>query len=390
MSSKKSRGVRIAGFRVTIDPLLPVVIILIGWLLSVRYFPAYTIGYVEEVNYILGGLASLMLTFSILFHELGHAVAAVKSRLRIDRIHLLLFGGMAELKHRPVTGYQELIIALCGPLASFLLAGVAYGILFFLPLTNSLVSLVLQFVAHINVLLGIFNLIPIFPLDGGRAIRAFLWQMLGRYYQASQLTLNISYVLIGTMFLAGLADLLLVKTGYQLIILLLAAYLSYTVYNGRKELIHKPEFIDLLYRVENQHDFPAMVKQIMSSDETYLRRTILPIVDNQSETLTAVINGGNLHNYSVSENKSPSEISMDEISHIVLEPQLGFYIDLSEADSFDTGIEFNSDFVPVVQNGQFLGLCDANEMRFWLNEKEFYSVHKPYDPDDCIPESYRF
>ncbi|MCH8495852.1 MAG: site-2 protease family protein [Balneolales bacterium] len=388
MSSNKSRGMRIAGFRVTIDPLLPVVIILIGWLLSVRYFPAYTIGYVHEVNYILGGIASLMLTFSILFHELGHAIAAVRARLRIDRIHLLLFGGMAELKHRPVTGFQELIIALCGPLASFLLAGIAYGILFFLPLTNSLISLVLQFVAHINVLLGLFNLIPIFPLDGGRAIRAFLWQMLGRYYQASQVTLYVSYVLIGAMFLIGFADMLLIKSGYQLIILLLAAYLSYTVYNGRKELIHKPEFIDLLYRVENQHNLPETINQIVNSDETYLRRTILPVV-HQDGTLVSVVNGGNLHNYSVSENKSPTALLPHEIEHLIMEPQLGFYIDLSESDSFATRIEYNSDFVPVLQKGQFLGLCDAYEMRFWLNEKEFYSVNKPYDPTDCIPESYR-
>jgi len=286
MTTSGVRGLQIGGLRLTIDPLLPVVIILIGWLLSERYFPPYTIGYLPEVNYFLGGAASVLLTFSILFHELGHATAARISKLGIDRIHLLLFGGMAELKHRPVTAYQELSIAVSGPLASFLLAGLVWSAKSWIDPENTLLIILFQFVVHINVLLAGFNLIPIFPLDGGRAARAFVWLLLGKFHTASVVTLYLSYTLIVLIMLAGIADLTLYSTPYGLLILLLAAYLFYTVSGGKKELTHKPEFVDLLYRLDSPYSLQETVRQIQESDSRYLPRTVLPVLtDNYLQEL---------------------------------------------------------------------------------------------------------
>ena len=383
MSRPQQKGVRVAGFRVTVDPMLPVVIVLIGWLLSDRYFPSYTYGYIPQVNYILGGIASLMLTFSILFHELGHALAAVWSRLSIDRIHLLLFGGMAELKHRPQTGFQELGIALSGPLASLLLGGMVWLAMMVFSGADMLVLVLLQFVVHINILLALFNMIPIFPLDGGRATRAILWQFMGRYHHASITTLYVSYLLIGIIFVAGVTDLFLGITPYGLLLMLLAAYLTYTVYNGKRELVHRPEFVDLLYRLEHPDDIRSTIEQINSSDSRYLPRTTLPVlVENH---LVSVISGTRMHNYLHTQGDSSAD---DGYAELEVPPAAGNYIDLSVAQTYDTQIRYQTDFVPVVQKGYFLGLADANEMRFWLNQKELYDPDKPYDPNDVIPEAY--
>ncbi|MCC5926244.1 MAG: M50 family metallopeptidase [Bacteroidetes bacterium] len=383
MKQSAKKGLRIAGFRVTVDPMLPVVIILIGWLLSDRYFPNYTYGYIPQVNYILGGIASIMLTFSILFHELGHALAAVRARLSIDRIHLLLFGGMAELKHRPQTGFQELGIALSGPLASLILGGTIWLAMVVFSGADQLVLVLLQFVVHINFLLALFNMIPIFPLDGGRATRAILWQLIGRYHSASLSTLYLSYFLISIIFLMGVLDLFFVNSPYALLLMLLAGYLTYTVNNGRKELIHRPEFVDLLYRLENQNDMIATVHQIRGSDSRYLLRTTMPVLHDNK--LVGVVSGNSVHN----EMAVIPEIGLrDVIEKLTVMPALGNYIDLSDPMTYNRDLRFHTDFVPVLQKGYFLGLADANELRFWLNEKEMYDPDKPYDPTDVIPETY--
>ncbi len=345
---------------------MPVVIVVIGWLLSERYFPAYTFGYEPIVNYLLGGAASILLTFSILFHELGHAFTAVRSKLSIERIHLFLFGGMAELKHRPVVPYQELLIAISGPLASLLLAGIIYLFLSFFPFEGTLISLVLTFLVQINVLLALFNLIPIFPLDGGRAIRAFFWYISGYYQKASRATLILSYILVVTIFLAGVADLIWWNSGYQLVLLLLSLYMGYTVLKGKNELIHQPNLQELIFTVDPNPTPVSIVRHIMETNQRFLPRTLIPVLEGAS--IVSIVNGSHLHNAMVFDNLDILEVSEDYLESYFLDVHPGDYIEITEQMSFDPDVRFNADFIPVLEAGRFLGLCDANELRFWLLE----------------------
>lgn len=366
LKSSPSKGIKIAGFRVTVEPLLPVVIVVIGWLLSERYFPTLTLGYHPYINYILGGAASLLLTFSILFHEFGHAIVAVRSNLLIERIHLYLFGGMAELKHRPIFPKQELLVALSGPFASFLLAIIFYLISTQLPPSSTLTRLVFSFLVQINVLLAVFNLIPIFPLDGGRALRAFFWMLTSRYHKASLTTLYVSYVVIGALFITGLLDYLYFHSGYEVILVLLAIYLGYTVWSGRMELNHNPQFHDLIYHVDLEPTAYNIIKQILSSNEQFLTRTIIPVLQNGA--LQHVIRGSYLHNESVLKDVQIQQTPDKVLSHFYSEVFPGDYIDLAVASTFDSDIMYSADFVPVMEDNIFIGLCDANELRFWLME----------------------
>lgn len=364
--SPKNKGIRIAGFRLTVEPMLPLVIIVIGWLLSERYFPQLTIGYYPYLNYILGGVASVMLTFSILFHELGHAIMADRLKLQIERIHLYLFGGMAELKHRPLYPRQELLIALSGPIASLMLSGLFLVIYQYFPADAYLSKLVIRFLIQINFLLAVFNLIPIFPLDGGRALRAVFWFFTRRYYKASTITLYTSYTLIIVILILGIIDLWSVNSGLEYIFILLAFYLAYTVWNGRSELLHQPHITDLVYDVDHSEGTNQLVYNILKQDIYFLSRMIVPVVHDN--LMTHIIHGRHLHNESINQGIDPIELLSEHSTEFYTDVSTGDYIDITRAETFSPEISFASDFIPVTENGVLIGLCDANELRFWLLE----------------------
>jgi Zn-dependent protease len=364
--SQKVKGIRIGGFKVTVEPLLPVVIVIIGWLLSERYFPTLTMGYYSHMNYILGGIASIMLTFSILFHELGHAFMAVKLKLQIERIHLYLFGGMAELKHRPIFPRQELFVALSGPLASFLLSGFFYLVYMALPLDVHLTRMVFKFLVQINFLLAAFNLIPIFPLDGGRSIRALFWFITRRYYSASIGTLYLSYIIIAGILIFGIIDWSMYSSGFEYIILLMAFYLGYTVWSGHKELLHQPDFRDLILEINHLNDATRVIEQILRQNKYFLARTVVPIVNDT--ILVNVIRGRMLQNASITSSVDPVDLVRSNAIEFMSELTIGDFIEIQNHETFDTKISYSADFVPVTKAGRFLGLCDAYEMRFWLLE----------------------
>jgi Zn-dependent protease len=363
-----NKGLNIAGFRVTVEPLLPLVVIGIGWLLSERYFPSLTIGYYPIVNYILGGVASIMLTFSILFHELGHAVTAVRFRLQIERIHLYLFGGMAELKHRPIHPVQELWVALSGPIASILLSGIFYMGTFLIPHEAHLSRLVVQFLVQINFLLAVFNLIPIFPLDGGRTLRAVIWMATKRYYRASITTLRLSYVLIILILVLGVLDYGYIQSGYSLILLLLSFYLGYTVWSGRAELLHNPDLNDLVFDMGNRSDTGTILQRIVSQDGFYLPRTVIPVV--YEGCIKGVIYGHHISNESIERGVHPTDLLVDPDVGFFRPLSVGDFIDVSDPSSYAATLVYAAEFIPVIEGSAFLGLCDANELRFWLLESQ--------------------
>ena len=157
---------------------------LIAWSLSVAYFPRVAPD-LSELSYWAGGLvAALLLFLSVAFHELSHSLVARKYRLVISDITLFIFGGVSQMKGEPPTPKAEREIAFAGPLSSFFLS-----LLFFLayyaaegPVTRALFS----YLARLNLVLGAFNLIPGFPMDGGRVLRAYLWNRSGDFYSATR------------------------------------------------------------------------------------------------------------------------------------------------------------------------------------------------------------
>ena len=121
-----------------------------------------------------GLVAALLLFASVLFHELGHSVVAIRNGIGIVSITLFIFGGLARLKEDPKSAWVECKVAIAGPIASFLLAGLFYGAAL-TELGGPSVMAVTSYLALVNLILGAFNLVPAFPLDGGRVLRAVIW-----------------------------------------------------------------------------------------------------------------------------------------------------------------------------------------------------------------------
>ena len=152
---------------------------LIVWTLSTGYFPAQYPDLPASSSWAKGLVASLLFFVSIVFHELGHAVVALRHGLRTRSITLFIFGGVAQLEKDPKDGRSEFWMAAAGPLVSLALAGLFYTCAT-LPFVNPSAAAVAKYLALINLILAVFNLVPAFPMDGGRLLRGALWGSMGK------------------------------------------------------------------------------------------------------------------------------------------------------------------------------------------------------------------
>ena len=149
-------------------------------------------------------MATVVLFFlSVLAHELSHSVMAQSKGIPVRGITLFIFGGVSRLDREPQRPITEFAIALVGPLCSILLAVVFGGIWYLLGRGNSTFEVVLLLLAWTNLSLGVFNLVPGYPLDGGRLLRAGIWGMTGSYRRATQIAARMGQVVGGAMVLGG-------------------------------------------------------------------------------------------------------------------------------------------------------------------------------------------
>jgi Zn-dependent protease/CBS domain-containing protein len=152
---------------------------LIVWTLSTGYFPAQYPDLPASSYWAKGLVASLLFFVSILLHELGHAVVALRHGLQTRSITLFIFGGVAQLEKDPKDGRTEFWMAVAGPVVSLALAGLFYACST-LPFMGPSTAAVTKYLALINLILALFNLVPAFPMDGGRVLRGALWRSMGK------------------------------------------------------------------------------------------------------------------------------------------------------------------------------------------------------------------
>jgi Zn-dependent protease/predicted transcriptional regulator len=169
---------RVRGIPVRAHPSWLLILALLTWNLAVGYFPQVLPDLPAAALWIRGLVAALLLFVSVLLHELAHCIAALRYGIPVSSITLHIFGGVSQMEREPERPGAEFTIAVVGPLASFALAAaLALGARALDPGPGARATM--QYLAFVNVLLGIFNLIPGFPLDGGRVLRAALWRLKG-------------------------------------------------------------------------------------------------------------------------------------------------------------------------------------------------------------------
>jgi len=176
------------GFKVRVDISLLFLALLVTWSLASAVFPRQLPGLDHATYWWMGVAGTIGLFFSLIFHELSHSLVARRYGLPIRGITLFIFGGVAEMSDEPPSAKAEFWMALAGPAASILLALSAWALsgLGAEAGVPEPVTAVVGYLALINAVLAVFNLVPAFPLDGGRVLRAALWWRRGDIVAATR------------------------------------------------------------------------------------------------------------------------------------------------------------------------------------------------------------
>jgi Zn-dependent protease/CBS domain-containing protein len=193
MFGKRFKLFKLLGFEVGIDLSWIFIAILIAWSLSTGFFPFRYKNLSTQTYWLMGIIGAAGLFFSIIAHEFCHSLMARKSGMPMKGITLFIFGGVAEMGDEPPSAKAEFLIAVVGPLSSIAIAAIFYGIYQVGVVSGwtQAINGVVAYLAMINGLLAVFNLVPAFPLDGGRILRSILWGWKGNLRWATRIASSI-------------------------------------------------------------------------------------------------------------------------------------------------------------------------------------------------------
>src|SRR3990170_4295051 len=168
---------RVAGIELAIHPSWLVIAFLVTYSLAESLFPRQFRGWSDAQYWLVAGATAALFFASVLAHELSHALVARRLGLKVEGITLFIFGGATTIDSDSRTPREEALIAIAGPATSLGLGGIFVAADF--AVTQPQVGALIGWLGVVNLVLGVFNLIPGFPMDGGRVLRALLWRMRG-------------------------------------------------------------------------------------------------------------------------------------------------------------------------------------------------------------------
>jgi Zn-dependent protease len=193
---------RILGIPIGVDYSWFLIFALLTWSLATSYFPAEFTNWPVTQYWIVGAVTVIFMFGSVLLHELGHSVVAIRYKIPVRNITLFIFGGVAQIGAEPPSAISEFWIAIAGPVMSFALA-LFFGLLQSIVGTFAPLLAIAKYLAYINGALALFNLIPGFPLDGGRVFRAILWGTTHNLRRATLIAGNVGRLIAYLFILWG-------------------------------------------------------------------------------------------------------------------------------------------------------------------------------------------
>jgi Zn-dependent protease/CBS domain-containing protein len=199
---------RVLGIPLELDYSWFLVVALLTWALAVGHYPAEYKGWPASLYWIMGAVTAVMLFVSVVLHELGHSLVARRYQIPVRRITLFIFGGVSQIEAEAATAGGDFRIAVAGPLVSLALAGLFTILQPAVAGVSPLLALA-RYLAYINLALGLFNLIPGFPLDGGRGLRAVVWGLTGDFHRATRIAASVGrgfafvFILVGVWQIFG-------------------------------------------------------------------------------------------------------------------------------------------------------------------------------------------
>jgi Zn-dependent protease/CBS domain-containing protein len=193
---------RIFGIPIGLDYSWFVIFALLTWMFAVSYYPDEFKHWSPLLYWLMGAVTAIMLFMCVLLHELGHSVVALRYKIPVRSITLFLFGGVAQIGAEPPSAISEFFIAIAGPLVSLALAVFFYAAQPLVAGIEPLLGLA-KYLAYINTALVLFNLIPGYPLDGGRVLRAVVWEITGNMGRSTLIAANVGRFFAFLLIFAG-------------------------------------------------------------------------------------------------------------------------------------------------------------------------------------------
>jgi Zn-dependent protease len=280
---------KLFGFAVRMDLSWIFIAVMIVWSLSAGLFPERYPHLSSTVYLAMGVAGAFGLFLSIVFHELSHSLVARRFGIEISGITLFIFGGVAEMKNEPPSPRAEFLMAGAGPLSSLVLAGAALVLARTLEGSAGIPVIgVLNYLAWINAVLAAFNLVPAFPLDGGRVLRAILWGRSGNIRWATRVTSTIGSGFGMVLIILGVVSIVRGNTMGGIWWLLIGLFLRAAAGQAYQQLV-------LRRALEGEQVRRFMTPDPITVDpETYVRDLVEDYVYRTHHKLYPVVDDGQL------------------------------------------------------------------------------------------------
>jgi Zn-dependent protease len=364
---------RILGIPIGLDYSWFLIFALLTWSLATSYYPAEFKNWPVTQYWVVGAVTVILMFASVLLHELGHSVVAMRYKIPIRSITLFIFGGVAQIGAEPPSAISEFWIAIAGPLTSFILA------LFFRllqPMVNGLAPLlaIAEYLAYINGALGLFNLIPGFPLDGGRVFRAIIWGTTHSLRRATLIAANLGRFIAFLFIVLGVWQIFTGNFGNGLWI----AFIGWFLESAASSQIHQQTIHDLLagHHVADamRRDYTAILPN--TTLEQLINQHIVgngrrSLLVKQDERVAGLLT---LHNVRT----IPSSDWPTTTAAQVMIPVAQMKWIRPDAELMDALGEMDRDGVnqlPVMEGDQILGLLGRDDVISFLRDLSQFSRH---------------
>ncbi|MBN1317968.1 MAG: site-2 protease family protein [Anaerolineales bacterium] len=258
---------KILGIPVGLDPSWFLIFVLVTWSLAVDYFPGEFKDWSTIEYWIVGGITAIIFFLSVVLHELGHSIIALCYKIPVKSITLYIFGGIAAIETEPPSAIAEFWIALAGPAVSLGLA-VLFWLMQAVLAFSAPILAVAKYMAAINFSLGLFNLIPGFPLDGGRVLRAFLWGAMKNLRRATRIAATVGRLIAYGFILIGVWQLFTGQVGNGLWI----AFIGWFLNNAAGAQLQQQTLQDIL---EGHRVYEVMNRSFATVESTTTLQTLV-------------------------------------------------------------------------------------------------------------------
>jgi len=348
---------------------------LLTWSLATSYFPAEFKSWPVFQYWAIGAITAGMLFVSVLLHELGHSVIALRYKVPVKSITLFIFGGVAQIGSEPPTAAAEFWIAIAGPIVSFLLAGL-FGLLRLVTAGFSPLLAIAQYLMLLNGSLALFNLIPGFPLDGGRVLRAILWGTSRNFKKATRISATIGRVIAFGFILFGVFQIFTGNLGSGLWIAFIGWFLDSAASSQLQQQTLQELLIGFTAYQAMSRDYvilaPDTTLQQLVSQPSLIHGRKYFIVEDQGR-LEGFLSSAQLK-------QAPRESwAATRIDQIMI-PLEKVHIVHPETDLWNAIKEMDLDGVnqlPVMSDGSFMGLLSRENIARFLQNLKYNRFNQP-------------